>query len=87
VVVTITNRTDTGQTWRSVAVGLTSANLTLSNVDSRVNYEWAGTRACFSPGPAVTTIAAGGTVTFPFTVTGAVPGDITGTNLNHADCS
>jgi uncharacterized protein YndB with AHSA1/START domain len=86
VAVTITNRSTTGQTWRNVAVGLSSANLTLSNVDSRVNYEWAGTRACFAPGPAVTTIAAGSTITFPFTVTGAVPGDVTTTNLNHTDC-
>ena len=87
VVVTITNRTDTGQTWRNVAVGLSSANLTLSNVDSRVNYEWSGTRACFTPSLAVTTVAAGGTVTFPFTVTGSVPGDVTGISLNNADCS
>jgi uncharacterized protein YndB with AHSA1/START domain len=87
VAVTITNPTATGQTWRNVAVGLSATNLTLSNVDPRVNYEWAGTRACFSPGPAVTTIAAGTTVTFPFTVSGAVPADVAGASLNHADCS
>jgi uncharacterized protein YndB with AHSA1/START domain len=87
VVVTITNRSDAGQTWRNVGVDLSSANLTLSNVDSRVNYDWAGTRACFTPGPVVTTVAGGGTVTFPFTVTGAGPGDVTATSLNHPACS
>jgi hypothetical protein len=51
-----------------------------------VNYEWAGTRACFTPGPAVTTIAGSATVTFPFTVNGSAPGDVIATFLNHTDC-
>ena len=87
IVVTITNQTSSGQTWRNVGIGLGSASLTLSNVDSRVNYEWSGTRACFAPGPAVTTVPAGGTLTFPFTITGTVPADVTETTLNHTGCS
>jgi hypothetical protein len=89
VTVTVTNTGGASGQWSAVGVTLTGSGLTLSGISSTVTHLLRGSTHCFTPSPAIATVAPGGSVSFSFTVVAnlaALLGNVGGVTLNSAPC-